>query len=143
MIITPEIQPTDVAGRLRAERERLKYSLTVMAEKAEIGRATQQSYEAGATSPTVEYLAKLGRLGFDTIYMLTGERLSQQNIIRRPDLLWLAVESTLELAKKQTTLPYSHQALGDTVLALYNSLEKQCEKLLPEHQKEVDHVASR
>ena len=67
MIITPEIQPTDVAGRLRAERERLKYSLTVMAEKAEIGRATQQSYEAGATSPTVEYLAKLGRLGFDTI----------------------------------------------------------------------------
>jgi transcriptional regulator with XRE-family HTH domain len=132
--------PAEIARRLHSERVRVGLTPAALAEKTQVSRATQVSYEFGNTSPTIEYLCKLREIGVDTIYVLTGQRLSDQpnlrTIFSRPDMLWMAAQHTLDLSKKQSSFPYSDAALGDTILDIYQTLAGACNKLELEKQKE-------
>lgn len=73
----------DIGGRIRAERERLALTQAAMAEKAGVSRATQVNYESGKRMPDMDYLQKLGALGGDVGYLLTGIPTTADTIERR------------------------------------------------------------
>jgi transcriptional regulator with XRE-family HTH domain len=62
------------AARLVEERKRLGITQADLRDQTGVGRSTQVKYESGETSPDVRYLVKLGGMGFDVMYLLTGER---------------------------------------------------------------------
>lgn len=69
------------ALRLRAERQKRDLTIAELAERVECAKSTQQSYETGARVPDVDYLARLGRLGFDPMFLMYG----QASMTRMPD----------------------------------------------------------
>jgi transcriptional regulator with XRE-family HTH domain len=132
---------TDIASRLRTERERVGLTLSAIAEKTHVSRATQLSYESGTTSPSAEYLCKIHELGLDHIYIVSGIRYnSESEFVISPERLWMAVENTIELAKQQEVLLYSKRELGETVLAIYKTLSNQLMRSTLEKGEEVGHV---
>lgn len=64
-----------VAERLRIERKRLGLSQDDLARACGCSRATIAAYEAGRTSPDLNYLADAASLGIDFQFILTGRRL--------------------------------------------------------------------
>lgn len=62
------------AQRLREERIRIGLNQQEFAEAGGVKKNSQVSYEKGATSPTVEYVLAIGRLGVDIGYLITGAR---------------------------------------------------------------------
>jgi len=62
------------ADRLRLERTRLRMTQAGMAELGGVSKASQISYESGASTPTVEYAAKLIEAGIDGQWLLVGRR---------------------------------------------------------------------
>lgn len=62
------------ADRLKAERVRLKYSQEAFGEAAGVGKHSQIHYEKGRRSPDVDYLAAVGALGADVLFIVTGHR---------------------------------------------------------------------
>lgn len=65
----------DISGfgsRLKQERERLGLTLSDFGLFGEVNRMTQMRYESGASSPTIEYLYKIGAHGVDTMFVTTG-----------------------------------------------------------------------
>jgi len=65
---------SNFADRLRLERVRLRKTQAEMAEMGGISKASQISYEAGASMPTGEYFANLIESGIDVQWLLSGRR---------------------------------------------------------------------
>lgn len=61
-------------GRLWAERDRLGVKQAELCETLKVSKTTQIQYEANKSRPDVDYLVKISVLGFDLMYLLTGER---------------------------------------------------------------------
>ena len=60
--------------RIKEERKQRGLTQEQLAKLAEITVQSQRSYESGKRTPDIAYLAKLEEAGFDTAYILTGER---------------------------------------------------------------------
>ncbi len=63
----------DLANRLKAVREKLKYSQREMSVAVDASLTSWQGYEAGKNIPGGNVLAALARMGFDVNWILTGE----------------------------------------------------------------------
>lgn len=72
MIDLPEI--VDIGTRIRLAREALNLSQAALAQIAGVSKQTQLKYEAGKTVPDAAYLALLGRMGADVLFLVTGQR---------------------------------------------------------------------
>lgn len=64
-----------VCGRLRAERERLKFGQAAIAGFAEVTAKTVGRWEKEIAIPA-DKLEALARIGFDALYIVTGDRSS-------------------------------------------------------------------
>lgn len=65
---------TNVGERLKQERERLDLTQRQVSELAGITQTTHSRYENGERVPTLEAVFGFHQLGFDVVYLLTGER---------------------------------------------------------------------
>lgn len=63
----------NIGDRLTAERKRCGHSQVTLAAHLGINKATQVSYEKGVSFPNADYLARVAALGFDVLYIVTGE----------------------------------------------------------------------
>lgn len=79
----------EIGLRLKEERERLNFSQTAMAEIGGKKKLAQLKYEQGESSPTAAYLAAVGRVGVDVLYVITGERTAQRLASDEQDLVAL------------------------------------------------------
>ncbi|WP_226941881.1 XRE family transcriptional regulator [Pseudooceanicola spongiae] len=70
---TAKVEDIERGARLREERERLGQSQTLFAKAAGASKGSQILYEKGR-APTADYLAAIGELGADIIYVLTGRK---------------------------------------------------------------------
>lgn len=62
--------------RIKEERQRLDFSQELLAEKLGLSRRTIIGWEKDDSSPTAVQLFALSQLGFDTTYIITGQRQS-------------------------------------------------------------------
>ncbi|MFN3731972.1 helix-turn-helix domain-containing protein [Comamonas testosteroni] len=62
-----------LSDRIRQERIRLQMSQAEMAERGGVSRASQVTYEAGRSVPSLDYLIKVSQAGVDHEYVLTGK----------------------------------------------------------------------
>ena len=69
-----EADATEIAQRLKAERQRLDISVETLAQRAGVSRTTQFAYENGSSTPDSVYLSRAKAAGIDAIYVLTGAR---------------------------------------------------------------------
>lgn len=63
-----------ISARLRSERERLKVTQSEIADITGATRRTIVAWEKGDSSPTAVQLSSLSTIGFDTQYIITGQR---------------------------------------------------------------------
>lgn len=63
-----------IHDRLTEERKRLNLTQLELAEKLGISRIHVGNYERGNTSITAKHLEKMGELGADIGYIVTGEK---------------------------------------------------------------------
>lgn len=63
-----------ISDRLRLERERLKFTQSQLADITGATRRTIVAWEKGDSSPTAVQLSSLSTIGFDTQYIITGQR---------------------------------------------------------------------
>lgn len=63
-------------GRLVAERDRLGLKQVDVCARTRVSRTTQNKYEGNVSRPDADYLLELDRMGFDVMYLITGERSS-------------------------------------------------------------------
>ena len=64
----------NIGDRLTAERKRCGHSQVTLAAHLGINKATQVSYEKGGSFPNADYLSRVAEMGFDVLYIVTGER---------------------------------------------------------------------
>lgn len=64
--------------RIKEERERLGVTQPVFAEAAGAKKRTLIDWEKGVSSPTAVQLSALSEIGVDVMYILTGQRATQQ-----------------------------------------------------------------
>lgn len=80
-----QIDVSEFGARLRQERERLGLTLGDFSLLGEVNRMTQMRYESGTSSPTVDYLHKIGTHGVDSMFLMTGlasaELIPMQNAV--------------------------------------------------------------
>lgn len=62
-----------IGSRLKEARKFLNYSQEAMAEAANSGFSSWQSYEKNRNTPGVKVLANLADMGFNINYILTGK----------------------------------------------------------------------
>ena len=117
----------------RNERKRLNFTQQNLANKLEVSDMTIKRWETGTAIPS-DKLSLLSQLGFDVIYILTGER--QQNVQENAEVANYRVdcgEKPIEPVKINTMLNTSeliehwHKLNDDdkeTVLRLIKSLAK-------------------
>lgn len=88
--------------RLKVQRKTLGFSQQGLADACGIVLRTQQNYDAGTRNPDSEYLAKLHGLGFDVLYLVTGQRGTPAAPVlsRRAAALVDNYENTDEVGKK-------------------------------------------
>lgn len=67
-----------LGDRLKAERERLGYSQPALAALVAASTTSQQGWERGTTQPNSAYLLAMAAVGIDVIYVLSGERPSDE-----------------------------------------------------------------
>jgi len=67
----------ELGARLKEERERLGMNQTDFAAQGGVSKVTQFNYESGRRSPDALYLAAVGSLGVDVLYIVTGQRASE------------------------------------------------------------------
>ncbi|BBL73996.1 helix-turn-helix domain-containing protein [Methylomagnum ishizawai] len=65
-------------ARLREERERLGHSQPIFGGFGGVKKQTQIAYEQGKSSPDIEYLQAIEKVGADVFYVLTGARMQPQ-----------------------------------------------------------------
>ena len=63
-----------IGERLRHERKRLGLSQQMFSEQVGVSRTAQANYELGKTPPDINYMARLGAVGVDVTYVLSGRR---------------------------------------------------------------------
>jgi transcriptional regulator with XRE-family HTH domain len=63
---------SELGARLRQLRQREGLDQAAFGALGGVSRNTQSNYEKGERSPDVEYLLKLGDVGVDVQYLLTG-----------------------------------------------------------------------
>jgi len=84
-----------IGDRLREERERLRHNQTVCAELGGVTRKTLYSYESGTAAPGGEFLLAIASHGYDSPYVLFGQRLVPR------DLLSAAQDGAIDDAERQ------------------------------------------
>ncbi|WP_019576507.1 helix-turn-helix domain-containing protein [Curvibacter lanceolatus] len=100
------IDTAQVGERLKQERERLGLSQERCSELTAITRPSQSRYETGASTPGLDYLARLGGLGFDVMFVIFGKRTSSFMEVTSPIILNEAIDLIDELAvRHDMTLP--------------------------------------
>jgi transcriptional regulator with XRE-family HTH domain len=71
----------NIGERLKEERERLGYSQYDFAAITGSSKGSQISWEKGRAFPNAEYLEAIAATGADILYIVTGERIfDEQNI---------------------------------------------------------------
>lgn len=60
--------------RIKEERKRLGFTQVRFAEIAGVQPTTQINYEKGTRTPDAGYLEKIGIVGADVLYIVTGQR---------------------------------------------------------------------
>ncbi len=70
-----------VGERLKAERQRLRLSQEVFAERCGVKKLTQYNYEKSERYPDAEYLIAAKVLGADVTYLITGERTDEASVL--------------------------------------------------------------
>lgn len=88
--------PTGFGERLAEERERLGFSIAVLARLTGIHRNTQARYENEETYPTPIYLSVIRSLGVDVEYLLLGLRNVQTSKDFSPSLNQAKVAQLVE-----------------------------------------------
>lgn len=66
-----------IGARIKEERKRRGFSLVELSRRLNIHRNTQSNYEAGEREPDVVYFEQLFKLGFDLVYIHSGEDLDE------------------------------------------------------------------
>lgn len=102
------VKKMGIPARLKEERERVGLSQAALAEKIEATKRSVINWEGGASSPSADVLAKIGRAGLDVLYILTGQRMLPAS----------AAASALEVSAEEACRPY-------TVADYCDSLEAQ------------------
>ena len=77
-----ETTPVNIKGeqndafgkRIVIERERLQFKQVEICIRTGVSKTTQIKYESSERTPDLAYLADLERLGFDLMFIVTGER---------------------------------------------------------------------
>jgi len=87
-----------VSDRLREARTRLGLKQVDLAAFGDISRATQVSYETGATEPTTQYLRGIESTGIDIPFILFGHDKAEFEEISKPgqDVNWTALQQAYE-----------------------------------------------
>lgn len=67
------VDPSSLGGRLRAFVAWRGYSLREFSAKTEIGYRSLQRYVANAASPGADHIARIGRVGVNIGWLVTGE----------------------------------------------------------------------
>jgi transcriptional regulator with XRE-family HTH domain len=65
---------SEMGARLRAERQRLKWTQVELADKIGVKQLTIGQYESGRTSPPATLLHALDHAGADVLFIVTGKR---------------------------------------------------------------------
>lgn len=68
-----KVQDYERGLRLKSERERLNFTIVEFAKKCNISKGSQINYEKGLP-PTADYIAAIGQIGADMVYVLVGVR---------------------------------------------------------------------
>jgi transcriptional regulator with XRE-family HTH domain len=89
-----------IGERLREERERLRHNQTVCAELGGVTRKTLYSYESGTAAPGGEFLLAIASHGYDSPYVLFGQRLVPR------DLLTSAHDGAIDDAERQLLMHF-------------------------------------
>lgn len=63
-----------VGSRLREERIRLGFSQRDVAAHAGVNKRSQLRFEVNAFTPDARYLERAASMGFDVLYVITGNR---------------------------------------------------------------------
>lgn len=87
-------------GRLSAERERLKLKQVDICIRTGVSKTTQIKYEASERKPDTEYLALIDAIGFDVMYIISGERSSSAPMAPEHQNLLDAYEAAPEALRK-------------------------------------------
>lgn len=74
-----------ISERLREERLRLDLKQTDILRQIDVAISTFSNYETGKRSPDLEFIMKLGALGYDVAYIVTGERHENGAVVLPPD----------------------------------------------------------
>ena len=85
----------DIGTRIRLAREDLGLSQSALAEIAGVSKQTQMKYEAGKTMPDAAYLALMGRLGADVLFLVTGQRTPEIRQVGNERIVISAEEAAL------------------------------------------------
>lgn len=92
-----------IGGRFRAERERLDYTQSALAEELKTTRRTIVKYESDETSPGAETLALFHSLGADVAYIVTGQRAPAVAVMGGGDRATPASRAAAEIAGMRLT----------------------------------------
>jgi transcriptional regulator with XRE-family HTH domain len=63
---------SNLCERLLEERKRLGFTQTDFGALGGVSKWTQLNYETGTNNPDLDYLVKIGTVGADILYILTG-----------------------------------------------------------------------
>lgn len=74
-----------ISERLRSERLRLRLKQTDVLKAIDVAIATLSNYETGKRSPDLDFLLKLGELGYDVGYVVTGQRVEGGSVVLPAD----------------------------------------------------------
>lgn len=68
----------EIGARLQEERKRLKLNQDELGNLLGVSRRTIAAYEAGASEAGMVLLSNAAKVGFDILYVITGERMPEQ-----------------------------------------------------------------
>lgn len=92
----------ELGARLREERQRLKLSQVVLAKEVAVSKPTMIAWEKGNTSPTAVQMSRMSELGFDVLYVLTGQRVFEESDLSRDEAALLDNYRHLDDADKKS-----------------------------------------
>lgn len=118
---------TSIGKRLRSERKRLKKTLPEFSIMGGMTKNTEGNYEkepgeSGYSSPSLDYLIKLGEAGVDVHYIIFGTY--------RPEIVKQEIDELIVLLMQ---MPDAHRAISFSILTMFQetasagSLEKAAE----------------
>lgn len=87
---------SNLSQRLLEERKRLGFNQTDFGALGGVSKWTQLNYEKGANNPDLDYLVKVGAVGADILYILTGSHGASTTLLADEETLlrsYRAIES--------------------------------------------------